>query len=52
MRIVDSTLKEVSVETSGRERLIAVHGNRLVLHLVFRHLARDKFDEPIFDMGP
>ncbi len=52
MRIVDSTLKEVSVETSGRERLIAVHGNRLVLHLVFRHLARDKFDEPNFDMRP
>ena len=52
MRIVDSVLKNASSERSGRERLVAVHGNRLVLHLVFRHLTRDKSDEPKYDMQP
>lgn len=37
MRLVDETLKK-QASREGKDRLIAVHGNRFVLHLVFRAL--------------
>lgn len=45
LRIVDSTLKEIQGETDGRERLIAIHGNRLILHLVFKSLGEKAIDD-------
>jgi hypothetical protein len=38
LRAVDAFLKDIQARTEGRERLIAIHGNRLVLYLVFRAL--------------
>lgn len=39
-RTVDSKLKEIQSAHQGRERLIAVHGNRFILHLMFNSLRR------------
>ena len=41
MRVVGETLRE-QANLEGKDRLIAVHGNRFILHLVFRAL--NKFD--------
>lgn len=38
LRLVDMTLKNAQATLAGRERLIAVHGNRFVLHRVFREI--------------
>ncbi len=38
LRHVDSVLKEQQVNKSGKEQLIAIHGNRFVLHIVFQRL--------------
>jgi hypothetical protein len=38
LRIVESELKKEQSERSGKEQLIAIHGNRFVLHLVFQNL--------------
>lgn len=48
-RIVDSVLENEKSTREGRERLICVHGNRLILHKVFRRLPIDKFDDPDID---
>ena len=37
MRLVDEALKR-KASFEGKDRLIAVHGNRFVLHLVFQSL--------------
>lgn len=37
LRIVDRRLKELAKQDRPRADLIAIHGNRLVLHRVFRH---------------
>jgi hypothetical protein len=39
LRQVDETLKAYQVELEGKDRLIAVHGNRFILHLVFSTIA-------------
>ncbi len=36
MRSVDQKLKEEQALRSGRDRMVAVHGNRVILHQVFR----------------
>lgn len=38
MREVESTLKEIQSSSDGKPKLIATHGNRFVLHMVFRSL--------------
>lgn len=49
MRLVDETLRKRATEY-GKDRLIAVHGNRFVLHLVFRDLgAYDTMKQPEFE---
>lgn len=55
LRIVEAGLKKEQGERSGKEQLIAIHGNRFVLHLVFQHLRREplkianaaEFDEQV-----
>jgi hypothetical protein len=44
-RIVDAYLKLYQGRTEGKDRLIAIHGNRVMLHLVFRKLGDKIFDE-------
>jgi hypothetical protein len=46
LRITDSELKKEQQERSGKEQLIAIHGNRFVLHLVFQQLQRDLATTP------
>ena len=45
MRIVDETLKK-QANREGKDRLIAVHGNRFVLHLVFQSLGNYESASP------
>ncbi len=49
MRRVEEILTEEQAKLDGRPRGIAIHGNRLVLHLVFRQLPTSKVDDPRFD---
>jgi hypothetical protein len=39
LRLVESALKSEQKTRAGKEQLIAIHGNRFVLHLVFQKLA-------------
>lgn len=36
LRAVDVALKTAQADTEGKERLVAIHGNRFILHLVFK----------------
>jgi len=47
LRLVDEALKTRQIGLEGKDRLIAVHGNRFILHLVFRSLAT--YDDPEVD---
>jgi hypothetical protein len=38
MRLVDGALKACQKELSGRDHYIAIHGNRFILHIVFKAL--------------
>ena len=45
-RCVDTKLRELELSLSGKERLIAIHGNRFVLHMVLMHLEPAVLNEP------
>jgi len=49
MRAVDLRLDERRTGLEGRERAVAVQGNRVALHLVFRELDMDRVDNPDTD---
>lgn len=44
LRNVDAALKEQLKKREGKEKLCAIHGNRVLLHLVFRELSPGIFD--------
>lgn len=48
LRIIEDELKEIEQSVEGRDRLLAVHGNRFISHLVFSHvgemLAREEVE--------
>ena len=44
-RLVDSRLEARRAELEGRERSVAVQGNRIALHLVFRRLDLGRIDD-------
>ncbi len=46
LRVVDENLSEEQKQRDGRERLFAVHSNRLILHLVYKSLPNNLFDTP------
>ena len=46
LRLVDSVLKEQQMDKSGKEQLIAIHGNRFVLHIVFQRLEDAEASRP------
>jgi hypothetical protein len=50
MRAVDATLS--APELSGRTRLVAVHGNRFVLHKVFRTIPDQALTDPDANFAP
>jgi len=41
LRTVESELKKEQQQRTGKDKLIAIHGNRFVLHLVFQQLQHD-----------
>jgi len=43
LRIVDNRLSQEEKQRPGRERLIAVHSNRLILHIVYKNLPSSLF---------
>lgn len=49
LRIVEAALESITNTVDGREKLIAVHGNRAVLHLVFQDLRMDRIEDPHFN---
>jgi hypothetical protein len=49
LRDVEKALKLIQATTDGKERLIAIHGNRLILHLVFRSLGEAALQGDIMD---
>jgi hypothetical protein len=46
LRAVDSRLNQEVMKRDGEERRIAIHGNRFILHWIFRILAIEEFDKP------
>jgi AIPR protein len=51
IRAVDHALKKEQENRQGRDRMIVVHGNRFTLHLVYRLLDLETFDDPSFDIA-
>ncbi len=49
LRVVDARLKIEQKARDGKEKLCAIHGNRVILHLVFRELASSSFEDDNFD---
>jgi len=50
-RIVENELNKAEMERQGRERLICVHGNRFILHQIFKKLSNfDKISETDFGL--
>lgn len=49
MRQVEELLGISLQSLEGRARGMAVHGNRLILHLIFRQLETKRIDDPRFD---
>ncbi len=45
LRIVESKLKQSRSSLEGRAKLISVHGNRFVLHLIFRSIGPDVLND-------
>jgi hypothetical protein len=45
MRSVEAILKTYQSESEGKAKLIATHGNRFVLHMIFRSMDPDKVDD-------
>lgn len=50
LRIVEDELKVQTAGRTGRERMLPVHGNRFILHRVFRALPTERFDAVDLDM--
>jgi hypothetical protein len=50
IREVEQSLKKEQISRTGRDRMIVVHGNRFILHHVYRLVDQSQFDEPRFDM--
>lgn len=50
-RAVEDRLKILQPLSEGRERLIAIHGNRFILHKVFRTLPIERLDDPSIDLN-
>ncbi len=50
MRIVESSINSERNSRKGRERMIVVHGNRLIAHLVFQTLDLSHIEDSNFEM--
>lgn len=48
-REVERALKGLEGSEKGRNRMVAIHGNRFVLYRVFRELGADQFNDAAFD---
>jgi hypothetical protein len=52
LRVIDDALRDELSTRTGRERMVAVHGNRFVAHRVFRQLTltKSELDDPDHDV--
>jgi hypothetical protein len=50
-RMVEGLLKVTQQHCDGRERLVAIHGNRFILHRVLKGLSGQPFEDPAFDLA-
>ena len=50
LRAVDEALRNEQKVTTGKQRAVAVHGNRLITHQVFARLPLAGIEEPSFDI--
>lgn len=50
LRAVDIALKDQQQQREGREKLVAVHGNRFVLHGVIKSMPMHDLDDPTTDL--
>jgi len=49
LRTVDQFLKQEQKDREGKEKLCAIHGNRVILHLVFKELSPSIFEADNID---
>lgn len=49
LRAVDAALRQEQRVRDGREKLVAVHGNRFVLHGVIKKMGAADLDDPAVD---
>jgi len=42
LRAVDSCISKHSTQSTGRKRLVLIHGNRYLLHLIIREISKEK----------
>jgi len=52
LRQIEDYLRQQAARTEGRDRLFAIHGNRVVAHVVFKQLDLSKLGSPDVDMEP
>ena len=50
MRSVEDSLKKLSLKEQGKKKAIAIHGNRFVLHHVYKGLDLAQLDSDAFDL--
>jgi AIPR protein len=50
LRIVDGWLKVAAATRDGKDKLVAIHGNRMVLYLIFRKSGEALFDASQIDV--
>lgn len=50
MRSVDRELRDAVATSEGKRRAVAIHGNRLLLHLVFEKMSVEHYSEPDLDL--
>lgn len=51
LRSADVTIKSLSDSYKGKDRLVVVHGNRLIQHCLYRLLPTHRFDDPDLDVS-
>ena len=51
LRAIDHALTDERSKRDGRERLIGVHGNRLIAHQVFQQISPGALADPSVDLG-
>jgi hypothetical protein len=51
LRAIDDALRAEQAKRTGKERMVAVHGNRFIAHQVFSQLDLSTLDDPDLNLG-